>query len=110
DLEAVASELNTTVESASGINFGSVQIPGLGMEPAVVGTASALNVDQISSPVAGTNGVYVVEVTSANDMPAGDVAAEKQRMAQNLNFRASSQAYLAHQEKAEIEDNRSKFY
>lgn len=110
ELAAVANDLNTTVESVSNINFGSVQIPGLGMEPAVVGTVSALNVDQISEPVAGNNGVYLVEVTSANDTPAGDINAEKQRLAQNLNFRASSQAYLAHQNHAEIEDKRSKFY
>ncbi len=110
DLEAVAGELGKTVQNVSGVNFSSVQIPGLGMEPAVTGAASALAVDQISKPVEGNNGVYILKVTSVNDTPAGDVAAEKNSMAQNLNMRVSSQAYEVHREHTEIEDRRSKFY
>ena len=110
DLEAVANELGQSVKNVSTINFSSIQVPGLGMEPAVVGTASALAVDQISEPVEGNNGVYILKVTSVNDNPAGDVSSERTRLAQNLNMRAASQAYEAHREHAEIEDKRSKFY
>lgn len=110
DLQAIASELGATVESASNINFNAVQIPGIGMEPAVIGTASTLEPDQISKPVAGNNGVYIVQVTSVNEGTNQDVEAERMQLVQNLSFRAQSQAYNAHREATEVEDQRSKFY
>jgi peptidyl-prolyl cis-trans isomerase D len=110
DLDAIASELGTTVRNAANVNFTSIQIPGIGMEPKVVGTATNIPPDQISQPVEGNNGVYIVKVTSVNEGGDQDVENEKTRLAQNLTFRASSQAYNAHREKAEVEDHRAKFY
>jgi len=110
DLTAIASELDATIESASNINFNAVQIPGVGMEPAVIGTATTLDTDQISKPVAGNSGVYIVQVTSVTEGTNQDVESEQLQLAQNLTFRAQSQAYNAHREIAEIEDQRSKFY
>ncbi len=108
-LDEIASRLGVTVKNAANINFNSVQIPGAGIEPKVIGTATALSPNEISSPVAGNNGVFVVEVTGTTE--AGiDVENEKSRLAQNMNFRATSQAYVVHKEKAEIEDQRAKFY
>ena len=109
DLSEVATELNTTVRNANNINFSSVQIPGAGMEPSVIGTATNLAVNEISRPVAGINGVYIVEVTSINEGNV-NIESEKMRLAQNVNFRAASQAYSAHREQAEIDDRRAKFY
>jgi peptidyl-prolyl cis-trans isomerase D len=110
DLTAIAIELDATVESASNINFNSVQIPGVGMEPSVIGTATTLDTDQISKPVAGNNGVYIIQVTSVTEGTNQDVESEQLQLAQNLTFRAQSQAYNAHRKIAEIEDQRAKFY
>lgn len=110
DLDAIASELGTTVRNAANINFTSNQIPGVGMEPKVVGTATNIAPEKISNPVAGNNGVYIVKVTSVTEGTDQNVANEKLRLAQNLTFRAASQAYNVHREKAEIEDQRAKFY
>jgi peptidyl-prolyl cis-trans isomerase D len=110
DMDAIASELGTTVRNAANVNFTSIQIPGIGMEPKVVGTATNLSPDQISQPVEGNNGVYIVKVISINEGDNQDIENEKTRLAQNLTFRATSQAYNAHREKAEVEDQRAKFY
>lgn len=110
DLQAIASQLNTDVKNAANINFNSFSIPGLGMEPAVVGTVTALDVDKISKPIAGNNGVYIVKVTSVNQGAEQSVNAEQTRLAQSLGYRASSQAFEAQRKKADITDNRSKFY
>jgi len=110
DLQAVASQLNTNVQSAANINFNSFSIPGIGMEPAVVGTVTAIEANKISKPIAGTNGVYVAMVTSVNQGAEQSVDAEKARLAQSMTFRATSQAYEAQRKKADIEDFRSKFY
>ncbi|MBW6535371.1 MAG: SurA N-terminal domain-containing protein [Mariniphaga sp.] len=110
DMDAIASELGTTVRNASNVNFSSIQIPGIGMEPKVIGTATNLSPDQISNPVAGNNGVFIVKVTTVNEDGNQDVENEKTRLVQNLTFRAASQAYSAHREKAKVEDQRAKFY
>jgi peptidyl-prolyl cis-trans isomerase D len=98
------------VRSANNINFNSIQVPGAGMEPAVIGTAWTLEPNRISQPVAGVNGVYILKVTSVNQGTDQNVESEQMRMAQNLTFRATSQAFNAHREVTEIEDKRSKFY
>ncbi len=110
DLDEIAGELNTTVKNASNIDFNSFSIPGLGVEPAVVGTVATLDVDQISSPVSGSNGVYILKVTSENISGDEDLGAEQTRLAQNSAFRANSQAYEVQREAADIVDKRSKFY
>jgi peptidyl-prolyl cis-trans isomerase D len=110
DLYAVASQLNAEVRNATNVNFNSFSIPGLGAEPAVVGTVAALEANKISKPVAGNNGVYIVKVTSANQGPDQGADAEKLRLAQSMGYRASSQALEAQRKKADIVDRRAKFY
>jgi peptidyl-prolyl cis-trans isomerase D len=110
DMEAIASQLNTSVRNATNINFNSFSIPGLGAEPAVVGTVASLDADKISKPITGNNGVYIVKVTSVSQGPEQGFETEQARLAQSLNFRAASQAFEAQRKKAEIVDKRSKFY
>ncbi len=110
DLAAVAAELNAEVQNASNINFSSFSIPGIGLEPAVIGTVSTSGVDKMSTPIAGNNGVFVVVVTSENEGAGANVAAEQNRLAQTTGYRVTSQAFNAHRNSVEIEDNRANFY
>ena len=110
DLAAIATELGSTVKNAANIDFNTYSIPGLGLEPVVIGTITSLDVDQISKPVAGNNGVYIVKVTSVNQGTEGDVVNEQVRLAQSLSFRANSQAFEAHRSSVEIVDKRTNFY
>jgi peptidyl-prolyl cis-trans isomerase D len=109
-LESIASQLNTSVRNATNINFNSFSVPGLGAEPAVIGTVASLDVDKISTPIVGNNGVYIIKVTSANQGTEQGFETEQARLAQSLNFRAISQAFEAQRKKAEIVDKRAKFY
>ncbi len=110
DLQAVASQLRSDVKNVSAISFNSFSIPGLGMEPAVIGTVTSLDADKISKPIAGNNGVYIVKVTSVNQGTTQDANAERLRLTQNMTFRANSQAFEAQRGKIEIVDKRAKFY
>ena len=111
DMEAIASELGSTVKNATNIDFNAYSIPGLGLEPAVIGSVASLDVDQISKAIAGNNAVFVVKVTSVTEEGIeGDVVAEQARLAQTLSIRANSQAFEAHRSSVEIVDKRSKFY
>ncbi|WP_346861798.1 hypothetical protein [uncultured Draconibacterium sp.] len=110
DLSAVATALNTDVQTANNITFNSFSIPGIGLEPSVIGTVSNLGVDKISAPIAGNNGVFVVMVTSENEAPGVNVASEKMRLAQTNSYRVASQVFTTHRNSVEIDDQRSKFY
>jgi len=110
DLSQLASSLGVAVAEAQNINFESSSIPGAGYEPAIAGAATALEANQVSKPVAGTNGVYVVKVTSITPGTDSDIKADKQRMAAAINYRANMVAFEALRENAKIVDKRSKFY
>jgi len=111
DLEAIATELESTVQNVTNIDFSAFSIPGLGLEPAVVGTVTTLEVDQISKAVAGNNAVFIVKVTSIDEgSEIGDVTTEQVNLAQSLFMRANSQTFEAHRNSVEIVDKRSKFY
>lgn len=110
DLEAIAGKLDTDVKTANNVTFNSVSIPNAGAEPAVIGTVASLKQDQVSSPVIGENGVYLVKVISIAKGADNDVQAEQKRLDQALGYRAGYQAYQVHKDAVEILDERSKFY
>lgn len=110
DMVVLAQELGSEVQTAENINFASVSVPGAGMEPGLIGKATALEEGQLSDPVKGNNGVYIVQVTEITEGNNISLAAEQQTLTQNLAYRTDMQAYEAIKNAAEIEDRRSKFY
>jgi len=110
DLAQLASSLGVTVGEAQNINFESASIPGIGFEPAIAGAATALEANQVSKPVAGTSGVYVVKATSVTLGTDQDIKADKKRLAASINYRANMVAFEALRENAKVVDKRSKFY
>jgi len=110
DITSVASALGTEVKNATGVNFNSYSVPGMGLEPKVIGTVASIDVDKISAPIAGNSGVYIVMVTSENEGAGVNVAAEQARLAQTNSYRVANQAFTTHRSSVEIEDKRAKFY
>ncbi len=110
NLEDVATALDLTVKNASNIHFESFQIPGVGLEPYVIGTVTSLEPDKISKPIPGNNGVFVAMVISVNEGTNQDTESEKMQLAQSMKMRANSQAIEAHKNAVEIVDKRAKFY
>ena len=110
DFSVAASELNAEIKSADKLNFNSFSIPGIGVEPAVIGTMASLELDKVSKPVKGNNGVYIIKITDISEGINTDLVAEQKRMIQSLGYRANYEAYEAVKEASEIVDKRSKFY
>jgi parvulin-like peptidyl-prolyl isomerase len=102
--------MSATVEQANTLSFSSNTIPG-GYEPDVVGAFYGLEKGQMSGPVVGNNGVYVLFADDfiVSEVPKDFDALKKQLEAQ-LQPRASFEAYNALKEISNIEDNRAKFY
>lgn len=100
------------VSRADNALYGGVAVPGIGIEPKVLGTAAGLRENQLSSLIEGTNGVYVLQLTArrAPDTLSGD-AARSYALSQS-----STQANLlqgrfqeAQKERLQVEDLRYRF-
>ncbi len=111
NIDDISSTLNLNVQEATSINFNSFSIPAAGIEPAVISTAVKMEEGDISAPVKGENGVFVIAVNSVIDNPAAQTEdVLKRRLSSNFQVRAIYEAFEALKDKAEIKDMRYKFY
>ena len=110
-LAEIAKNHNTGVETASAVNLKNPTLAGAGNEPQVVGAAFSLNPGEVSKPIAGDKGVYVVELISINKAPElesyrGFANQETSQRRQEV----VSKVFDALKQNVKIEDNRAKFY
>ncbi len=111
DLNAIASANGLEVKTANGISFSTVNIPGAGREPKIVGQALTLPKGSISVPLKGEMGVYVIQVNDViKPSEPSNYASNIQAVKTTMNSRAQNSAYQALIEQAEIDDNRYKYY
>jgi peptidyl-prolyl cis-trans isomerase D len=106
----LAEKLGVRVDSASTIRFSS---PSMGpvMENNVVGVAASLNQGEISPPVEGYKGVYVIQVKSVNQPPpAENFDEQRSSIKSEIANRASYLSTQAIVEEAKIKDKRLEFY
>jgi peptidyl-prolyl cis-trans isomerase D len=111
DLAAIASKYSTEVDTARSVNFSATFVPSLGAEPKVIGEAFNLNQGDVSKPIVGKSGVFVVKLI--NKPQAGQATNLPQvRRAMVTPYRNQVPRNLiqAMKDKADIEDNRFRFY
>ena len=115
-LEEIAEKAGETVGTSNGTSLKNPNISGAGSapEPEVVGAAFAQTLDEVSAPIKGNNGVWVVMPTSRNEVDAsGEFSVEVKNLDDRTYFRnlpLSSGAPVrlsnAIVEKADIDDMR----
>lgn len=110
-LDAYASAMNSKVDTAKFVTFNTSVITGIGREPVLCGIAPYASVNQLQGPVKGNNGVYVLSVTKKDEssVPMNNDM-EKQKYQQMMYSLLSSQLMEVMKDKAEIENNRVKFF
>ena len=109
-LDALATKIGGTVESATGVNFGALSITGMGQEMSVNGMISTLQNGQMSIAIEGQSGVYVVQVESVIAAPeTTDYSVFKTQLTQQYAA-ASGQLLEALKDKLVVVDERYKFY
>jgi peptidyl-prolyl cis-trans isomerase D len=109
-LDAIAAEMNLTVQEATQINFRSFTVPGIGTEPALVAAASVAASGELTGPVNGTNGVFMLTVNNSAATQEEDLKVLQERLASTFQMRGSYEAYEALRKGANIVDKRYKFY
>lgn len=107
-LADAASIMDAQIQMVSDVSFDQYSIPGVGSEPELVGKLFTLDQGKMSVPVAGNNGVFVVQVEKINEIsPDGMAKATQER---NYASRVAFEAKKALRESAEIDDNRASYY
>ncbi len=110
-IDDIASKMNLIVEKADNLTFASYNIPAIGREDALIGTATAMKNGALSKVIKGDNGVFVVFINAVNEaaLPR-DFKGKQKEMEQAANGRVDYEMYDALREKANIEDHRGKFF
>ncbi|MGY8954600.1 MAG: peptidylprolyl isomerase [Flavobacteriales bacterium] len=111
DLVAIASNNGQTVVNAQRANLANLSLQGIGYEPELVGSIFGTAVGSVSSPIAGANAVYVVQVTAKDEAKTtGDFTKQKQEVQKGAAAYANGAAYKVLNTEADVKDNRSDFY
>lgn len=111
DLSELASKQGLSIETAENVTFSSPALPNIGLEPNVVGKAMSLEKGQMSVPIQGNSGVFVIAIESKSVPPEANIAQARANSIQGMNSIIESGAvFNALKEKADLTDNRSKFY
>lgn len=111
-LLSVAQKANAQVLDATDISFSSFQIPGAGIEPKLISEVVTLQENQISKPIIGNQGVYVVVVNSktVDTVTPEQIEMVKRSLQQQNMTKIYYQTLPALIKKAGVTDARYKFY
>ena len=109
-LQEAAEILGKPVQTAENVTLASFRFGNAGNEPAVIGTALALAEGELSEPVQGRTGVFVLKA-GAKTVAEGElnVENEKQQLVSRVAYMIPYQAISLLQEQADVEDNRANF-
>ena len=108
-IEEAAKAANTGVQHADNITLSSNRFGNM-TEPAVVGAALALNANELSAPIKGNQGVYVVRPGQKTRLE-GELNAEQEISQLNMyiSYSLMYQVMNLLEENAEVTDNRARF-
>ncbi len=110
-LQTAATKWSETIKTADNVTFGAYTVPGLGAEKEVIGATFALKKGEVSKPIVGEFGVFLIKLENLTGKTATEVSiADKTQLNQAYKSRVDYQAYNVLKEKSDITDNRSKFF
>lgn len=109
DLDAIASKVGESVRRANGVEFASYAFGREGFEPAAVGASCSLPSGEISKPIRGNGGVYILQVESSSPADSGDGNSLESEQ-KSRRSRISYEAYENLKQMCHIKDLRGKFF
>jgi len=111
DLYRLAQKFNTTVDTLSDLTFGSYNIPKFGPELDVIGWIFSMKPGEVSPPLKGTQAVYVVALDQyIEPQQQPNYQQQISFMANSMKSRVSREVYNTLEQRADIQDNRVKYY
>ncbi len=111
NINQLASKLGKQATPVENVVFANPVIPGISQENKVVGAIFGSQPNKLSKPIEGDKGVYIYQVRSFTNPPAfNNVAKTKEQLMQNLSSQVDGAIFQVLRKKANIKDNRVKFY
>lgn len=111
DLNAIATQFNTKVDTAIGAVYISGFVPGVGSEPKVIGTAFKLDEGESAGPIVGKTGVYYIKtVRTERALDPQNLAQLRKVNMSQFPTRVSNGLMDALKKLVEVEDQRSTYY
>ena len=108
-IEQAAQKAGTTVTPVQNIVFANPVIPGTGAEYKLIGTIFGSQINKLSKPVSGQQGVYIFTVNSfVNPAALANTVTQKQQLSQALAQRSQGQALEALKNKGNVKDYRAR--
>jgi peptidyl-prolyl cis-trans isomerase D len=112
-LLSIARKTGTEVLDATDVSFASFQLPGAGIEPKVIAEVVRLEVNRVSAPIIGNQGVFLAVVTNRTEAPELSPEELEQRklvLEQTRDYQIQYQGIPSIIRSAKVEDFRYKFY
>lgn len=110
-LAEAASKYKVAVDTARNVAFATSSIPNVGSEPKVVATAFKLDINNISAPIEGNSGVFViVPVAKPAVSSAPNLQLTRRTMGTTLKSQVQGRLISFLEDQEEVKDQRSKFY
>ncbi len=112
DLNALAGQYSSKVDTAVGVTFNATFIPNVGSEPKVIGAAFTSPLGSVSSAIVGEGGVFVLKVTKKEPIvnsPVDKTVLRQQLIANQKNI-VRGTLLRSLKKKLDVVDNRSKFF
>lgn len=98
------------INTATAISFSTSSVPGIGPDAGIIGRISGMTEGEVTQPLEGLNGVYVVQATSVTEAPDPDAATIASNMKSQQTTGGTSlrsKVYPALREAGNIEDQRA---
>jgi peptidyl-prolyl cis-trans isomerase D len=109
-IDNIARSMGLQVQEATQINFKSYTVPGAGTEPTLIAAATVAKQGEVTGPVKGTNGVYLLVANNITTAQGEDVKSLQAKLSSTFQMRGNYEAYEALRKAANIVDRRYKFY
>ncbi|MGY5351500.1 peptidylprolyl isomerase [Wenyingzhuangia sp. IMCC45533] len=110
NLEEIAKSNNTEVKSFSDVRLSAAMIPGVGIEPGVIGTAYASNKGDVTKEIVGDKGVFAIVTKNVEKPNKEETKVQLKESTNQLKSNVSRSLFSALKEDVEIEDYRASRY
>ncbi len=111
DLNSIAANFSTAVDTVPRVTFNSRYVNNMGNEPEVLATIFNMNPNSVSEPIVGNTGVFVVKLD--NKVAAGtpsNIPSIRRQTSQTTRSQIAGSLIQSMKKNAKIKDMRSKFY
>lgn len=109
-LEQVAEIYDTQIDTARGVNFLTDFIANLGEEPSVASAAVKVPLNEVSRPIGGTAGVYLIKPFNRTEATPANIPSLRASYTNQIAGQAKAGLMQSLRKNADIEDNRYRFY